>query len=424
MSALSGSTFFPFNNLLMVFHCPHCQFQNPNQVGQTHCTQCNQPLYSLYEEPAKSGNRWLILLLGCGGAAFLVAVMVVVGLVMYALNGNKPAVAAFNNESTEVAEAFDGDMPADAKAAFSRRPRSTPAIPLDQVAETYAEFPVPAAGEVRSLKWANVYTAKFGGHLKTFSARNPPGCRMSVRMYFPVDLSEGKKIPCVLLAPAGSNLLTGKDCDKITYTDEIKPYVAAGMAVLHYSLDGSLDKISERRQEEALSSRSGSFCKAHGGVINGQRAIDFALKNFDQIDPSKLYCAGHSSAGTLSLQLASTDKRISRCIAYAPAPSLEKRFADLFNQEGIDATLPWLRMYVKQWSPGNRVSKFHCPVFIFQARDDSNTPYLDTKAFHDQLTAAGKNSKLETVNRGGHYQAMIDEGIPAAIEWLKSFNAH
>ena len=371
-----------------------------------------------FEVNQSSNKSWLALLLGCGCAAFL-ALTVIVAVCAYLIYPKVSQQLAMTSEAEAASlKKFDQAMPADAKAAFTRRPKSTPTIPFDQVVETYEEFPVPDADKKLPLGWANVYLAKFGGHLKSYSSNEAPGTRMSVRAYLPVDLPNDAKIPCVLLAPAGSNLLTGKDCDDYEYTDEIKPYVTAGMAVVHYSLDGSLDKISARGKERAVPGQSAIFCKAHGGVINGQRAIDFVLKNFDQIDSRKLYCAGHSSAATLSLQLASTDPRISKCVAYAPAPSLEKRFADL-KADDLYVALPRLELYVKQWSPDNRIPKFHCPVFIFHALDDSNTPYPDTKAFYDQLRAAGKKAKLVTAKRGGHYQAMIDEGIPAAIAWLK-----
>ena len=75
-------------------------------------------------------------------------------------------------------EKFDQAMPADAKAAFTRRPKSTPTIPFDQVVETYEEFPVPDAGKKSPLGWADVYAAEFGGHLKSYSSTPGLGTRI------------------------------------------------------------------------------------------------------------------------------------------------------------------------------------------------------------------------------------------------------
>ena len=290
----------------------------------------------------------------------------------------------------------------------------------EKLAENYAPFPIPKVKkQIASFELAKLYVAKYGTHLKTYSSKDPPACRMRVEMYLPNDIAADAKIPCVLIAPAGSNLLTGLECDDLTYTDEILPFIKSGMAVVHYSIDGPLPD-DERLAEKFLPGSFHKFASAHGGVVNGQRALDFALENFNQIDRDKIYCAGHSSAGTLSLQLASADSRISRCIAFAPAPSLKKRFRDFMGQPGVDEALPMFKQYVGKWSPDNRANKFHCPIFIFHARDDSNTPWRDTKKFCDQLVAAGKSVKLVSADRGGHYQSMIDEGIPAAVRWLKS----
>jgi len=288
------------------------------------------------------------------------------------------------------------------------------------LSDEYSPFPAPKVNKSRAtFKLAKLYVVKFGDHLKSYSSKHPPGCRTRVEVYLPLDLPDDAKIPCVLMAPAGTNLLTGSDCDDLTYTAEILPFIKAGMAVVHYSIDGPMVD-DEQFVERMFPGLFLAFAKSHGGVINGQRAIDFALQNFDQIDSHKIYCAGHSSAATLALQLASTDSRISKCVAFAPAPSLKKRFGEFLNQPGLDKELPMLKPYIRSWSPDNRIEKFHCPIFIFHARDDSNTPYRDTKTFCDQLTAAGKKIELVSANRGGHYQSMIDEGIPAAVRWLNS----
>lgn len=416
----------------MSFLCPNCQISNPIAQGQTHCAHCRHPFRTqtapatIYPaesgkpKESKSGSSWWIYIL-VGAASFFLLFIVTLFVSFFWWVG-KSAVAEFGTPSPDIGslEEFEGKIPAQAKAAFTRRPKSTPSISPGQVAESYAEFKIPDIKSTRSLDWANVHQATFGSHLSGYSSDRPSGWRTSVRVYLPVNLSADAKIPCVLVAPAGSNLLTGKDCDDFTYTDEIKPYVTAGMAVCHYSLDGSQDKMNASSKERALPSSFRTFTKAHGGVINGQRALDFVLKRCDQIDPARIYCAGHSSAGTLSLQLASTDSRISKCVAYAPAPSLKKRFAELLSDPNADVLLPGLRPYIQQWSPDSRIQKFGCPVFIYHALDDTNTPYANTKTFHDQLIAAGKPAKLVTGKRGGHYQSMIDQGIPAAINWLKN----
>jgi hypothetical protein len=51
--------------------------------------------------------------------------------------------------------------------------------------------------------------------------------------------------------------------------------------------------------------------------------------------------------------------------------------------------------------------------------DDSNVPCSDSRACEQRLKSLGKSVTLVTVPTGNHYQSMIDQGIPRAIEWLK-----
>lgn len=69
--------------------------------------------------------------------------------------------------------------------------------------------------------------------------------------------------------------------------------------------------------------------------------------------------------------------------------------------------------------PKTHEARLNCPVFLFHADDDSNVPCADSRACEQRLKSLGKNVTLVTVPTGNHYQSMIDQGIPRAIEWLK-----
>lgn len=66
----------------------------------------------------------------------------------------------------------------------------------------------------------------------------------------------------------------------------------------------------------------------------------------------------------------------------------------------------------------NNFSKYKIPVFIFQATDDSVIPVEDTKSFVTELQKSNPNITFITVNKGDHYDSMIQQGIPKGIEWL------
>jgi predicted esterase len=53
------------------------------------------------------------------------------------------------------------------------------------------------------------------------------------------------------------------------------------------------------------------------------------------------------------------------------------------------------------------------------AEDDDVCDVADSRDFADRLRSRGVNVAFDTVPYGGHYDPMISEGIPRAIEWLK-----
>lgn len=243
-----------------------------------------------------------------------------------------------------------------------------------------------------------------------------PGTQMKMRVYLPAGDHERGSIGCVLVGPAGTNLLVGNDMDADDYHDETLPYAQAGMAVIFYSLDGGVADLETASDAEFLNGYR-QFKAACAGVVNGRNALEFALARLPQVDPEKIYCAGHSSAGTLSLLLAQHEPRIRRCIAYAPATDVELRLGDLLRHPS-SRIFDGLGDFLHRSSPKTHTAKFQCPVFLFHARDDGNEPFTTTQSFHQRLQAAGKNATFVTAPRGGHYQSMIDPGIPQAINWL------
>ena len=71
----------------------------------------------------------------------------------------------------------------------------------------------------------------------------PPGHAMRLRVYLSQGPHAPKSLPCVLVPPAGTNMLIGMKMDDLSYADETVPYVKAGFAVVHYSLDGAVGNM-------------------------------------------------------------------------------------------------------------------------------------------------------------------------------------
>lgn len=245
-----------------------------------------------------------------------------------------------------------------------------------------------------------------------------PGHSMGMRVYLPPGDAAPKSIPCVLVAPAGTPLIHGNDMDADDYHKETLPYAEAGMAVVFYSIDGPVTG-GENAKDSEIAVAYHQFRAAHAGVVNGRNALEFALAKLPQVDPKRIYSSGHSSAGTLSLLLAAHEPRLAACVAFAPCTDVEVRQADIANNPAARLLFTDIKNFLRQSSPKTHAAKIGCPVFLFHAQDDGNVPVSESQLFAQQLQAAGKKAELKLVPTGNHYDSMVNEGVPAAVTWLK-----
>ena len=250
-----------------------------------------------------------------------------------------------------------------------------------------------------------------------------PGQRMQFRVYLPATQYAPGSIPCVLLAPAGTNMLHGNPLDAGDYHDEALPYSEAGMAVVCYSLDGEMTAEptdGDQAYGLALATAYRQFTAAKAGVVNGRNALEFALTRMPQVDPKRIYTAGHSSAATVSLLMAANEDRLAGAIAYAPVTDLNIRIGEIADEPSVRSILPGIRTYLRTGSPITYADRFKCPLFVFHARDDSNEPFQNTEAFVTKLKESTAKVDFAVVNSGDHYDSMIQAGIPQAIQWIRS----
>jgi phage FluMu protein Com len=206
---------------------------------------------------------------------------------------SNPATSTSANQQDPNATIVETKPDSTGVPATKPKPKATPR-PL-----VVPQFPELAAG--RSVSGIRLYEIQ----LRTANTSNDPGFRTWMRIYVPESATEPRSIPCVLVAPAGTNLLHGSNIDDANYHKETLPYARAGMAVVHYSIDGwmspSASTASEQQQIKAMTFAFKEFLAADAGITNGRVALEFALARLPQVDPSKIYCAGHSSAATLAL---------------------------------------------------------------------------------------------------------------------------
>lgn len=243
-------------------------------------------------------------------------------------------------------------------------------------------------------------------------AAGKSGHRTKLWVYVPPDAKAGKT-PCVVIAPAGTRMFHGLGLGKGDQ-DEHTPWVEAGFVVVSYEI---VSRFEETMSTDEIATNVRAFLAAKSGVANGKAAVSFA-KKLPQVDADKIFAVGHSSAATLALQLAAADRRIKGVAAFAPVVNLEAHFGDEFpaTLNGIVKGSPKKLLML---SPHKLASKLRCPLFLFVAKDDDVSPPDRLAAYAVKLRKTNKCVRLTTVASGGHYQPMIDAGIPGAIKWIQ-----
>jgi len=253
-------------------------------------------------------------------------------------------------------------------------------------------------------------------------------------VYLPAGQHAPGSLPCVLIAPAGSNLLTGMALGEGDQPEHL-PYVQAGLAVIAFELDGMEDYMdlgymaggvedfdadeADEVVENYELKQYNQFRASHAGLVNARNALEYALQQMPEVDPQRVYVAGHSSAGTLALLFAAHEPRLAGCVAYAPAYDLWDRYTS-FGIKMLGGMFPDLADFVTQSSPKTHASRIRCPVLLFHAEDDSNVPITESQACERALRDAGAEVTFETVPTGDHYDSMIEAGIPRGIAWLQA----
>jgi dienelactone hydrolase len=228
-----------------------------------------------------------------------------------------------------------------------------------------------------------------------------------------------KSLPCVLVAPAGSNMITGMALAEEDQPEHL-PYVKAGFAVVAYELDGHVPGGIDGARDRDVIRAIKQFMAADGGVANGKAALEYVLAKVPEVDPGQIYTAGHSSAGTLSLLMAIHEPRVKGAVAYAPCYDIEKLHgADDLGK--IDDEVSGVVAFARKTSPG-KLPPPKCPVFVFHAQDDEAVPVSESQQYASQTHASGKVT-LSIVPDGDHHDSMLEQGIPQGIKWLKDHGA-
>ena len=234
-------------------------------------------------------------------------------------------------------------------------------------------------------------------------------------VYTPAGTHPRHSLPCVLIAPAGAPVMVGMGLAEADQPEHV-PYVQQGFAVVSYEVDGPL-RDAERASDIEIRAAYDQYRDSCAGLINARNALEFVLAKMPEVNPERVYTAGHSSAGRQALLLASHEPRFKGCVSYAGVCNVPES-ARPFMRE-LKSVLPGVEPFLQQSSPSNHVARINCPVFLFHSRSDSVVRFTQSENFAEQLRRAGKSVLMQTDINGDHYDSMIESGIPSAIQWLK-----
>lgn len=243
-----------------------------------------------------------------------------------------------------------------------------------------------------------------------------PGQRGKLWVYLPADATAPASVPCVFMCGAGSKLIFGMDLGEGDRPEHL-PYVRAGFAVVAYELDGAEPEGARAAVPSFVVEASMSFLAAESGLVNARNAIAYALEKVPQVDPNRLYTAGHSSAGTMALLLAENEPRLKGVAAYAPRVDTEAN-APAPARAALIQLVPAAREFWDRFNPIRHEGQLNCPVFLFYAQGDTVIPSAEIIGCAGRLKGLGKPVTLETVPGGDHYRSMIEVGLPKGVEWL------
>ncbi|MFT5124973.1 MAG: dienelactone hydrolase, partial [Verrucomicrobiales bacterium] len=232
-------------------------------------------------------------------------------------------------------------------------------------------------------------------------------------IYVPYGTSKTKQ-NCLLIPSAGTDLASGTRLSDDDIAEHL-PYLHENFIVVAFSISGrgAGSPLIESKAKKR-------FMTARGGVQNGRKALDYILHYFPRLNPSRIFCAGHSSAGTLSLQLAAADPRIKGCVAYAPITNFEtlppahRQQIESFTY--VEGFLP----YFYASAPNQISQSLRIPVFIYHSRLDERVPISQSIDFVAMLDETNTQVTFKRGASPGHYESMFEEGIPEAIMWLLS----
>jgi dipeptidyl aminopeptidase/acylaminoacyl peptidase len=302
------------------------------------------------------GGVLIVVLLVCGGVGYLIYHAVS----QINLNFTIPQVVATNLELQE------GDY-AEARAQFK-----TNLIRKGQAPQPFQELELPdgvtqvefPSGELRLKAWINA----------------------------PKKVDQGKKRPAVLFLHGGF-AFDPEDWEMV------EPYLDAGFIVMAPMLRGE-------------NGQPGSFTLYYDEVDDVLAAAEYLAKQ-PYVDAEKIYLAGHSAGGTLTMLATMTSKRFRAAASFSGSP----------NQTTHALTVPGPAVFdtndsreIQMRSPLAYATSFKCPIRLYYGDQE---PLLPEQNEETARRAQTRGLDVQAVQVAGDHMSAADPAIRQSIEFFK-----
>ena len=180
-----------------------------------------------------------------------------------------------------------------------------------------------------------------------------------------------------------------------------RPFRDAGYVVLVPSLRGE-------------NGQAGRYSLFHDEVGDVLAAAD-ALAARPDVDPSRLYLAGHSVGGTLTLLAALASRRFRAAASFSAAPDLVE------YTRGRPERIPFPTDRPAEYrirSPVAFADGFRCPVRLFYGEDEL---WLQPATLRTAILARRAGLDVEAIELPGGHDSVNAESITAAIAFFRRY---
>ena len=234
-------------------------------------------------------------------------------------------------------------------------------------------------------------------------------------VHFPDGFHAKGSLPCVLVPPSGSNLITGQtvngDVSLLNY------YLNKRMIVVTYELNGALHPDDADDPKKFKASYL-AFVGAKAGLVNSRNAFEYAANHVEAVDPSRIFVAGYSSGGSHALLFAAHEPRLAGCVAYCPDPQMGDFTPTALSEYG--SFLPGLSRFVTRASPMTHIENIDCRTLVFAVQDDEIIEFAEVKEFCDALRRKNGGLMFRWTDEGGHSEAFRQIGLKWGADWIET----